>query len=279
VRFNTERAPQWKVALQPGRGFTLSSGVRSIKSSSCAGVWWRRPETPAAADGVDDGVWEAVREQWRALLRGLATVPGPQWVSNPEALHRAESKALQLAEASVIGFEIPETVWTNDLAVAADALADGGVVKSVATAYWEGESAFFVFARRMSAAELPAATRLAQQPVALQAEIGPKVDVRVTVIGERVFAAALHTASLALDWRLEKPSSWRPHMLPDAVAERARMLVARLGLRFGAIDLAMIDEHRYVFIELNPNGEWGWLQKSGLPLAAAIADELTGVKT
>lgn len=63
------------------------------------------------------------------------------------------------------------------------------------------------------------------------------------------------------------------HELPAAIAEQAIALVRALGLRFAGIDLILSREH-YVFVELNPNGEWGWLEKAGLPLAAALADEL-----
>ena len=53
-------------------------------------------------------------------------------------------------------------------------------------------------------------------------------------------------------------------------------LVHELGLRFAAIDLLADVDGRHWFLELNPNGEWGWLQQqAGLPLADALADELT----
>jgi glutathione synthase/RimK-type ligase-like ATP-grasp enzyme len=170
--------------------------------------------------------------------------------------------------------ETPDTLWTNSRAAAARALGHRGVVKSVATAYWEDDGSYFVFADRMSADELPDQENVSHQPIAIQEEISPKRDVRITVVGDRVFAAELPRPSETLDWRREDPQQWREHVLPARVAEQAKALISRFGLRFGAIDVALTDA-RYVFIELNPNGEWGWLQKAGLPIAAAIADELT----
>lgn len=217
-----------------------------------------------------------MREQWWSFFRSLATVPGPRWVSDPDSIARAESKAAQLTAARAVGLVTPETIWTNDHEEGSSFLAEHeiGVVKSVATAYWEeNETAHFVFARPVSAFDLPAADALALAPVVLQERVSPKQDVRVTVIGDRAFAARLDPPATELDWRLENAGEWVAHDLPSAVAERATALVRALGLRFAGIDLILSREH-YVFVELNPNGEWGWLEKAGLPLAAALAEEL-----
>jgi len=43
-------------------------------------------------------------------------------------------------------------------------------------------------------------------------------------------------------------------------------------LYFGAIDIVE-HEGRFWFLEVNPNGEWGWLQKpNGVPIAEALCD-------
>ncbi|MCZ3387408.1 MAG: hypothetical protein LH630_10710 [Actinomycetia bacterium] len=48
-----------------------------------------------------------------------------------------------------------------------------------------------------------------------------------------------------------------------------------MSLEFGAIDLALNGDG-YSFLEINPNGEWGWLQKTvGLPIAETLVDLLT----
>ena len=54
-------------------------------------------------------------------------------------------------------------------------------------------------------------------------------------------------------------------------------LVRRLGLRYGAIDLILTPEGDYVFLEINPNGQWQWIEEpTGLPITSALCDELTG---
>jgi glutathione synthase/RimK-type ligase-like ATP-grasp enzyme len=236
--------------------------------------------------GSLDGAEEAViQDQWRAFLLGLASVPGPRWVSSPGAIRAAEDKARQLSLARRLGMEVPETLWTNSLSSARRFLDENGdemAAKSVTSAWWEREgTGWFVFAGRVQREDLPSASGLAAAPVALQAPIDPKRDVRVTVVGSQVFAAirvdqasAAGPDAVPLDWRRGSDQPWVPHALPDTTAFRCIELVASLDLRFGAIDLLLDPSGRHWFCEINPNGEWGWLQRSGLPIAEALADHL-----
>jgi glutathione synthase/RimK-type ligase-like ATP-grasp enzyme len=83
-----------------------------------------------------------------------------------------------------------------------------------------------------------------------------------------------------VDWRLGDVGRL-PHAaveLPAEVGDRCLELTASYGLRFAAIDLAETPDGQYVFFEINPNGQWAWVEQAcGLPLASHLADELLGV--
>lgn len=274
--------------MRPGCSWRLARRQRSLESRECSGVWWRRPDLSllVQSGSLDRVEEEVIQDQWRAFLLGLDSVPGPKWISSPGAIRAAEDKALQLALARQLGMEVPETLWTNSLSSARRLLDDnGGVIaaKSVASAWWEREGAgWFVFAGRIQREDLPSERKLAAAPVALQAPIDPKRDVRVTVVGSQALAAIRvdepeatgGSGAVPLDWRRGADRPWLPHALPDEVGIRCVELVASLGLQFGAIDLLLDPSGRYWFCEINPNGEWGWLQRSGLPIAEALADRL-----
>ena len=206
-------------------------------------------------------------------------MPGPRWILHPSAIHSAENKAAQLAAARDVGLRVPRTIWTNHLdEVRAFMLAAEGVaaVKTVATAYWEVEGRpHFVFARATSIADLPDRGALAAAPICVQQLIRPKDDIRITVVGDRFLAARRYARDENnLDWRLGAQKRWAPCAVPYNLGERCVALTQSLGLRFAGIDAVLADDGEYTFIELNPNGEWGWLQSMGLPVASAIADEL-----
>lgn len=279
VRLNTERAPEWELTLRPTGEWRVCRSDRELRSDDCSGVWWRRPEPPELP-GVVAAAAEAVRDQWRAFVTALATVRGPTWVSPPAHIHAAESKALQLGYARDVGFSVPDSLWTNDLREAralVERWNDTAVVKSVASAWWEdrGEG-YFVYAGLVGRDSLPTAERLASAPLCFQQPILSKRDVRVTV-ADGIALAAVRDAGEdePLDWRAASQRVWAPYALPGPVADRCCTLVRELGLRFGGIDLLLDPDGVHWFLELNPNGEWGWLQRMGLPIAEALADTLT----
>lgn len=279
VRLNAERAPEWELTLRPTGEWRVCGGDRELHSGDCTGVWWRRPEPPELP-GVAAAAVEAVRDQWRAMVTALATVQGPTWVSLPARIHAAESKALQLGRARDVGFSVPDSLWTNDLLEARAFVErwDGkAVVKAVASAWWEERGqGYFVYAGLVDLDSLPTAERLGSAPLCFQQPILSKSDVRVTVV-DGVAIAAVRDAGEdePLDWRAASERAWALHALPGPVADRCCTLIRELGLRFGGIDLLLDPDGVHWFLELNPNGEWGWLQRMGLPIAEVLADTLT----
>ncbi|HWN70612.1 MAG TPA: hypothetical protein VNM90_23390, partial [Haliangium sp.] len=122
-------------------------------------------------------------------------------------------------------------------------------------------------------------------PVLFQARVPKQVELRITVAGESVLAAEIHSQSTKrtqIDWRHydQGHTPYRAHALPDEIRRACLALVARLGLRFGAIDMIVTPDDRYVFLEINPSGQWMWIEnETGLPISDAVCDTLLGAST
>ncbi|WP_406066201.1 hypothetical protein [Streptomyces sp. NBC_01077] len=64
--------------------------------------------------------------------------------------------------------------------------------------------------------------------------------------------------------------------LSDHLAKTLRAYLDHFALPTESFDPAVDRAGDYWWLELNPNGQWGWLeQNTGLPMAAALADLLT----
>jgi hypothetical protein len=114
-------------------------------------------------------------------------------------------------------------------------------------------------------------------PCIFQAPAKPGIDVRVTVVDESVLAAEIDAPDDQIDWRAAPSGavSYRPVELPEQVAVNCRRLCRAAGLVFGALDLIRQPSGGWVFLEINPSGQWGWIeQATGLPITAAIVDTL-----
>jgi len=114
-------------------------------------------------------------------------------------------------------------------------------------------------------------------PLIVQVYVEKAVELRVTVVGSDVFAAEIHsqaTQRTKIDWRRydEGNTPHFEHTLPDKVSKLCLAMTHSLGLVYSAIDLILTPDGRYIFLELNPNGQYQWIEHlTGLPITDRIA--------
>jgi glutathione synthase/RimK-type ligase-like ATP-grasp enzyme len=201
---------------------------------------------------------------------------------------RADNKPHQLALAQRVGLEIPETIISNDPdAVRAFAERAGPVIMKMlvqpASTGPATDEAEVVFTTALTADDLAALDGLELCPMIFQAQVDNQRDVRVTIVGRRVFGAALDRAARGggdPDWRrqsyaLDRAQSWTPYELPAGLADQLRRLLDHVGLNYGAVDLIVRPDGTHVFLELNASGSFAFLGAAlATPIAAAIAEVL-----
>ncbi|HEU0144130.1 MAG TPA: hypothetical protein VFQ47_05035 [Nitrososphaera sp.] len=224
------------------------------------------------------------RSQWAAFIRGLMAFDNVSWINHPQATYQAETKPYQLHLAKRIGFDVPETVITNAAGYYTN-VAKGKskvIVKTLDSVLLnlDGREAF-IYTNEVSSGELIEAD-ISTAPVIIQESLIPKTDIRVTVVCDFIFAVTITKdgAGLDEDWRLEKNNlKYTQISLPSEIETKCKTLVASLGLKFGAIDLAL-HKGKYYFLEINPTGEWVWLLRdANARIDEAIGEALLGYRT
>ena|SRR5579864_1464458 len=77
------------------------------------------------------------------------------------------------------------------------------------------------------------------------------------------------------DWRAAD-CQLEPFSLPEQVEASLLRLMDNFDINFASLDMILSPEGEFVFLELNPNGQWLWLEMDlGFPLVATMADLLT----
>ncbi len=286
LRLNTDRLGNFKIAFDPlsSRFEMLIEGEKFFIRTVTA-AYFRRPEPPKAASEVDDGSRTYVLAEWNALLKALYILVGDRWFSHPKNILLAEDKPEQLRLAKTLEFDVPPTLITNDLDRAIEFLEAGpAIAKPLRQAVVEEAGAEqVIFTSEVPGLRESDRAALQIAPVIFQRNIPKKYDLRVTVVGNRVFSAAIHSQSNAatkVDWRKgsETTLAHEKFELPPDIARKCVEFVRLQNLRFGAIDLVLDDEGQFWFLECNPNGQWAWIEnRTGMPIASAIVDELEGI--
>lgn len=289
-RLDTDGFPtEVRLALhQPAARSTLTTGAGELVLGDLTAAWYRRSAIGAALPGdMDPQHRDAALRESRATLFGMLEALDCFVMDRVSTVRAAEHKPRQLELAHALGIDVPATLTTND-PTAARAFWDrcgGRVVAKMLSSFAirddDGRESV-VFTSPLSAADLADLDQLALSPMTFQEQLDKRVELRVTVIGDRAFAAAVDSQAVPAartDWRKAGRAllrAWTPYPLPPAVTTRLLQLAARLGLSYGAADFIVTPDDRHVFLEINPAGEWFWLDDVFGPraLSTAIAQTL-----
>lgn len=266
----------------------LSRGDEVIELSECTAGWLRRPNKPRVSPNLSPPLMKSYAEdECFQLMQDTCNAHDIPWLPGPvHAIRRADCKQLQLQLATALGLEIPPTLITNDPDEFLEFYREheGQLIDKlpsvVLAATVRTGRELMRYTQPVTTRDLGYARRLRHSPVLFQAHVPKKFELRITVAGEEVLAAEIHSQSTRrtqLDWRHYDfgHTPYRVHRLPERIRRACLELVARLGLRFGAIDMIVTPDDRYVFLEINPNGQWLWIEEeTGLPISDAICAAL-----
>src|SRR5262249_20376999 len=158
--------------------------------------------------------------------------------------------------AREVGLEIPETLVTND--------------PGEARAFWEAHRPGVIYksflgtpkcwreTRLLRGEEISLLPNVQYAPVIFQKFVAGRCDLRITVVGEEVFAAEIQSADgeYPVDSRMDMTVTTVAHSLPHEVATRLMYLLDVMGLEYGAIDMRLTPKGQYIFLEINPAGQY-----------------------
>jgi MvdD family ATP-grasp ribosomal peptide maturase len=294
IRFDTDRYPT-EVLLTAYYGPSSSPGDERLTLTNEAGefdlrevtaVWHRRISFGAnLPSGLDSQMRHASLGEARAAALGMLASLKAFRMDHLHHIRHAENKQLQLQVARELGLDIPRTLTTNDPSAVRTFAASGesGLITKMLSSFaiYEEGKELVVFTNEVKPQDLADLSGLSLCPATFQELLPKSLEIRATVVGRRVMSAAVDSqvsARATHDWRrdgVNMVQDWRPYQLPLEIEEKLLRLMAYFSLNYGAIDIILTPDGKHVFLELNPCGEFFWLERSpGLPISDAIADLL-----
>jgi glutathione synthase/RimK-type ligase-like ATP-grasp enzyme len=246
----------WRIHADPRRSSSSSWLIPDVSA-----VWYRKVSFPEARSAAQ----EFVREETEGLFNSiLANYRHCRWVNRREDIAAARSKIAQLQRAKDTGFRIPDTLVTTSVQALRAFSAEhyGRIVAKPmqAQVVGSGDETLVIGTRTLTPEFFESAVACA--PCYAQERLPIMSEIRVVAFGEELHAFRLTAKEQADDLkrlRLSQIAHERCE-LDASIAGKIRALMSSYGLAFSAIDLAIVDEDEPVFLELNPNGQWLWLQ-------------------
>lgn len=289
VRFNTEDFPQkvtidWQIGTdRKSSGFISLPLGRKVSFSKITSCWYRRPNPSEISKNlVSSQTKQFAQEECETFLKSLwIYLSDKYWINHPLNIHKSESKPNNLKVAASLGFNVPRTLITNDPKNAQRFYdeCEGNVINKV---LGKGQveylrDYYFVYANKVTSSDLTDLDTVSFTPTFFQEYISKQIEIRTTVVGNNAFSCAIFSQAsekTKIDWRhydFEKVKH-EVHNLPEEIADMCVKMTHFFGLNFAAFDLILTPDGRYVFLEMNPNGQWLWIENlTGLPISNAIA--------
>lgn len=275
-RFNCEDILESDTTISLGDSTSFSIGGQNEFDT----VWFRRTMLPDL-DSISREEAIYVLGETEAYLHNLFSIIDAKWLSIPKNIYYAENKLLQLKTARNLGFKIPATLVTADRNKVVEFyhIHKNIIVKPISnTRIQNDQETSFIFTSSISNSHIDNISQFDITPCLFQEQVEKCVEIRVTVVGEQIFAAQVKSQEdpdTKTDWR-RKRLKFDVFELPPSISDKCVNLVKQFGLLFGAIDLILSPDGTYTFLEINPNGQWVWIEtNTGLRISEAIINELT----
>ena len=202
----------------------------------------------------------------------------------------AASKMLQYRIAHQVGFDLPESCYSNSrqaIMHLSERFAHLLLKPIESNDVWDEDNMqdYVFYSQKVpseSLADVPDEA-FTQTVTFAQNYVEKDFELRVTVVGEKVFACRIDSQTLTddtgkIDWRqgYEHGMKQSAFDLPEDIADKCREYLLCLGLNFGCFDFIVTPSGKFVFLECNPNGQWLWVEDAtGLKISEAIADFLS----
>lgn len=235
----------------------LKNNITLFKNNVIS-IYFRKPMFPDLSI-YDDSYHSMIQKDILALINGIADTFDGKVLSRPCILRLSENKISQLIFSINNNFLIPESFIGNSNETQKEFNHFKSIIKPITTGkvYTESEcelyqTSYFKFEN----------DDISLTPVYLQKYIEKKYEVRITIINSIFYTVRIDTMN-KLDWRKDYDN--HKYMLiecPEKIKQQCLAMLKYFNLDFGAFDYIVTPDNDWVFLEVNPNGQWLWLEES-----------------
>ena len=280
INFRVNEDGSWQAEIIDGFERVLDLTKQKI-------AWLRKPDFNFFGNHPDKSAEESFAEsETKAFINSIYSLSNIKWINPPFTTNGAKVKFQQLLLANRMGIKTPKTIITNQPELAKDFFVSCGeevLLKSIytSTVTINGLNQA-ISSKKISKEQFYSSYQnIAFCPTQLQEYVEKAFELRITIIGEKVFAVKIDSQiheETKVDWRLH--TKLNPHSvfdLPENIEKFCIDFLREQELVYGAMDFIVTPQGEYYFLENNPFGQYLWLEiETGIPLTETMCNLLLG---
>lgn len=270
-----------KISINENSFEITDESFNTIHSDDIKGVWHRKAWRISVPEELDENYEKIFQNEYGSLRYNLITIlENIPWINPFEKEKKIDgNKMLQLKIAQRNHLTIPKTMFSNDeekITTFFHQYCSGKAIAKlhgVQSKTMSGEN--LISTMIIEEETLEYLSDIAYCPMIFQPYIDKEYELRIMYVDGVFFTGKINNSSNA-DWRISNENYfWSAYELPENIKINLTSMMKEMGLYMGAIDVIKGKDGEYYFLEVNPQGEWGMLQKElGFSIAERIADNL-----
>ena len=270
-RFNVDLFADYGITISNSY-WEISYRNNTINSNTTLSIYYRKPTFPDTSDFAPE-YRRIINSDILAIIDGLANSFSGVVLTKPYLLRKAENKIFQLIYAKSHSILMPKSfIGNNDHW---KCINDQRIIKPISVGKIETSSGIAIIQTNLmhenDSYDSPELT-----PVYIQEYIKKSFEVRITVVDDDFFAVKIVSDNM-IDWRAGNNNQYEIIDIPIEIKKCIKMMMKDFQLRFGAIDYIVDVDGKWYFLEINPNGQWQWLECIlGLSISDSIMNMLLG---
>ncbi len=269
-RVNVDKFSEYKFYIG-NDGWSISNEDSSINYENLHSIYYRKPVLPDLRM-YDSQYHLLIKRDIISVINGIVDSFQGKVITKPSILRKAENKIYQMVYSSSNGWNIPKSYIGNNKHLSDEYKQSLSIIKPLTIGKTYGKNGWELYQTNLFRG---IEEDITLTPVYLQQYITKQYEVRITIIGKEVYAVRIDTKN-KIDWRMDYPNH-RYSLIdcPNDIIKKCYQMMIDFNLVFGAFDFIVTPENEWIFLEINPNGQWLWLEQSlGLDISYHILNNL-----
>lgn len=253
------------------KGWKISSDLWSVSESEITSIYYRKPMLPDLS-AFEEKYRFMIQKDIISLINGIVDSFSFTVLTKPSILRVVENKIYQLNYLRHRNIPIPRSYIGNSNKGWRNLSSKQLIIKPISTGKVKSKNGEEMYPTSIFDG---IQENIKLTPVYIQEYIEKKFEVRITIVDKQIYAVRIDSLN-RVDWRLDYTNHKYSNITcPRDIEENCLRMMRDFKLKFCTFDYIVTPENRWIFLELNPNGQWLWLELiTGMDISKKIVDIL-----